>query len=233
MLILQYKQGTVTYASTILGTTSATVVGYWTLDSEGGLTATDSSGNGYHLTKHANSTHVVGQVNEGLEYSVTTIGGLSFGSHSFGANFFNDWSVEMWLYTREDPPTFKPLLELLSGGAPQLGFHLVNGSNYPNGPARLQYAITGGTTTTADAIPLDTWTHIAVTRERLGNTIFYVNGSPFLTTTTSSSPFAGSDSIRQGSTAGNFSLDGIIDETVLYQGVLSGADVLAHYNAGL
>ena len=228
-LVLTTPYRSQSYQDIILGTTSATVIAYWPFDGD----ALDATGNGYDLTKHPNATYVTGQVEQGMEFPVN-VSGQATGSHSFASNFFDDWSAEAWVYVDAEPGTFKPIISLYGVG-PRYEFNLITGSNFPNGPAKLQVNINGAVYNSSNVVPLDTWTHVAMSSElNVGGGInVYVNGSGPTSIGGTSNDFDGSSSTYVGGFPGNTPIDGIYDEVVLYQGIISAADVLAHYNAGL
>ena len=100
--------------------------------------------------------------------------------------------------------------------------------------AALETYIAGGA-----ALNDDAWHHVAVSVDRDGNAIGYVDGSQAWTSTshqvhsTTLEYVAAADGMRIGSALGGDFFSGSLDEIAVFGSALSAARVLAHYNAGL
>jgi peptidoglycan hydrolase-like protein with peptidoglycan-binding domain len=107
------------------------------------------------------------------------------------------------------------------------------------GKLALYYYDTGGTqrvTTGATTLAQNVNHHLAATVDGSGNVVLYVDGVSDATASYGVAPrSAVATNIRVGSYNGGGSLtgaNGILDEVAFYGSVLSGARILAHYNAG-
>lgn len=228
----------VTYSSVIIGTTSATVMGYWSGDAEVGLTMTDLSGNGYDLTRHVDSSSITGQVNEAIGFNGGISKQASGSGFSIPAGTFvtNGWSAEAWV----NPGTFNygiywPMpYAFHSGNSSNIAMEIAQPNFLSSDPFRIQVNNGGVVATTGNIGSLTGWQHIAVTWNPTGTLgKIYLNGSEVLSSIVGLSGNTTFDSIAIGGKQANFAFNGGVDECVLYDGVLSGADVLAHYNAGI
>ena len=94
-----------------------------------------------------------------------------------------DWTVEGWLYQTSTAGT-QIFLDTRGSGATGFGIYC-SLTGYAGGPGALGYATNSAlVATSSTAIPLNTWTHLAVTRS--GNTVTgYINGVSAFTYTES------------------------------------------------
>lgn len=228
----------VTYSSIILGTASATPIGYWSGDVEAGLTMTDLTTNGYDLTRPADTDSVTGKVNEAISWSSgVTNNAAIITSTSFAAGTFTTtgWSAEAWVYKDDfSAGAVIPMIRVYNDGGTEyfkMGVQQLGGGN----PYKIQLNNSGVVATTGNLGSLGSWEHIAVTYNISTTTgKIYLNGSEVLSGGVSDSgDTTVYDTIVVGADPGAEGFRGDIDELVVYDGVLSAADVLAHYNAGI
>lgn len=231
------------YQDTILATSSATVIAYWPYNSLDAGVTPDVSGNSYDLTRNTSSIELDGVIKRVGLASMELLGNsggapLYSNQHltraqSFSSGFFNEFSVETWIYPSFDPNTARYILMgTRVDNQPAFGLTLVNGNNFPSGPPEVQIrvgAAAGGTNVT---IPLNTWSHVVGTSSNSSGWKLYVDSVLI----ESNTPLAAStpDSTNLGAGSDYFGNDGLgsnIDEMVLYQGILSQTDITSHYNA--
>jgi len=231
-----------TYSSIILGTTSATPIAYWSGDNELGLTMTDLTGNGYDLTRPADTNRIVGQVEQAVQWYTGGVndyatGGI--GAESFPAGTFTTtgWSAEAWVNpTIFSVGIFFPIVRVYDNGGIA---HFKMGIAQPNfgssDPFKIQVNNSGNIVNSGNVGSLTGWQHVAVSwNKSTGTGKVYLNGSEVAS---SSLPDSGDttthDTILMGCETSSSGYKGGFDEVVLYDGILSAADVLAHYNAGV
>ena len=221
------------YSDVILGTQSATVESYWPMDSFTSSVTPDISGNSKNLTASTGITQITGKVNQALDFNGGTNTFANNTSYTFPAGYFDQISIEAWISLRTEPSVARSILDLNNGSNSNLGieFNAVNGTNYPNGPGSIQLDVDGGTVTANNVLPLNTWVHVVATFDRTltnNNIDIFINGT--LNTT-------GTRTISQTSSIANVEVgrkfDGLVDELVVYKGILSQADITQHYQAGL
>jgi len=229
---------TVSYAELILSTASIiSVEGYWKFDTEAGLTVTDFSGNSRDMTRPVAFPLAAGKVNQAIDFP----GGSQNGNDCVGgpftgwpANFLDDFTIEAWVNFTAAPITFASILNV-NGVGNVIGLNVeVNTSTTTTDPLTVLVQSTA-TLTFADILTVGAWHHVVATYDRTSNvTTLYIDGAS-AGTGAASNPVDAQTSVMSGKRAtGNIpALDGLVDELVLYRGVMSLADVQAHYNAGL
>jgi len=226
------------YDQLILSTPNVDVEGYWKCDNEGGLTMTDSSGNGRHLTRDASTGYVAGQVNEAVNWN----GGISKQAYnnsvSFGAGRLTDeWTIEGWVNpTLFSFGTYWPIV-YVQGAASSSSLQL--GIGQPNflsaDPFSLQINNKGVVGTASQVGSLTGWHHVVGTWTNVGADTgkIYYDGTEVLSTSIGDNGNTAFDTINVAGVQASFTFDGGMDEVVLYNGAMAPADVAKHYAAGL
>jgi arylsulfatase A-like enzyme/chitodextrinase len=204
-------------------------VAHWAFDDGSGTTASDSSGNGYHGTLLNGPVWTAGQVGGGLSFDgIDDLVSTPYsGDHP-------QLSLEVWIYPTggtnwgrlvENHGEFELTFE-------EAGRKIVFGQ---------RFAPNWGYWRTADnVIPLNTWTHVAVTYDR-GSTsndpVIYLNGVAQSITETyipsGNVVYSNSSYNLGGMSRSNRGIHGVLDQVKVFDSVLSAAEVLADYNTDL
>jgi len=230
----------VTYGSIILGTTSATPIGYWSGDAELGLTMTDLTGNGYDLSRPVDTTLMIGQVNQAVQWYSGAVGdSANITSTSFPAGTFTTtgWSAEAWVNpTVFDQGIYFPMIHVYDDvGLPTFSMGIAQPNFGSSDPFRIQVNNSGIVVNTGNVGSLTGWQHIAVSWNKSTTTgKVYLNGVEVASSNIGNSGDTTThDTIVVGADGASSGYKGGIDELVVYDGVLSPADITAHYNAGI
>jgi uncharacterized repeat protein (TIGR01451 family) len=211
------------------------LVSWWQLDETAGLIAADIIGGN-------DGTHVSGP---------TPVVGIVAGALSFdGINDFvnipsaiidvrQPYTLDAWIFLRTDRGGVMGNVQVilnkdarLVGGSVDLGFFITNRHGITR---RLGVHHVGATVEgvfSSGQIPLNQWTHIAVTYDGIGTNQFYINGQ--LDTTASQGDGTNGATaweIGGGDPAGEF-FDGLIDEVEIFNRALSTSEIQTIYNAG-
>ena len=202
--------------------------GYWKFDEASGNVATDSSGNGNVGTLINNPTRITGKVGKALEFDKTYNQEVQVNASST-LNFVNPLTIAMWvkpIYTGDSTPgTHRRIIAKYTNSSNhyQIGID----GNTRQILTRIDYIGNAYRTMSNSVIPLDIYSHLAVTFDT-GITKIYINGS--LTTTTA----VGITNTKSGDTnlhisglpdVSNF-FNGQLDEVRIYNRTLTATDVM-------
>ena len=224
------------YLSTILADGPK---GYWKFDDTSGTTALDSSGGARH------GTYTV-RVAPGFTLGQTSLLAADSGnSVLFGTGGVNvpdnsvwqitgDLSMVLWIKMTDQTATYFLITKCVSNGGTQNAYEWrLSGS--PAQPAFLQG--NGVSVLGTNSLSNNTTYMLGVTRTGgAGGTIkHYLNGQPNGSGTLSATPDAcsGHDVMIGGREDTGFNNVGYLDEPAIFNKVLSDADMLAIYNAGI
>lgn len=201
---------------------------YLTLDDSSGTTAVDSSGNGRNMTS-ANCTLAQATLMPNGTSSYDFNGTSSQISLADAA-----WqrptamTVEAWI--RPDSTTSFKAIAAKDGAGSGWAFYVLSG--------KLSLYCNGGANTGVATLSTGTTYHVAATFDS-GTVKLYINGaldqtftSKTLTQTSGTSLLVGVSTGSNGGATRTFWFDGREDEFAYYGTALSGARILAHYNAG-
>jgi len=224
------------FASTTPSPLLTDLLGYWKLDESSG-NASDSSGNGYTLTNHSSVSYASGIINNGAVFSGGTTNYL--GNASF-ATPGGDFTVSTWSKLTALPSnniqwaivsgdnvvsgmhSFKFYWYTNSGGS---HFLRVNISSNGTIPIDHQYSFTPST---------GTWYNIVLTyNASSGVGELWVNGSSLGTFSYGTSALYPAGEIDLGLDGpGNNALDGMVDETGIWDRILNSTEIGELYNSG-
>lgn len=203
---------------------------WYKFDEDTGITASDSSGNGWNASLIGGATWSAGRFGNSVDLN----GDSEY--LSCPANLVASWSnftVSAWVYLNANN-TWNRLFDFGTGTTVYMFLSPLGGSGV------VRYAITTGGNGAEQqingtaALPTGSWQHVAVTQQ--GTTgILYVNGAAVGTNASLSlNPH------RLGSTANNYigksqfsdpCLDGLVDEFRIYPAALTAAQVQAIYGS--
>lgn len=143
-----------------------------------------------------------------------------------------DFTVEAWVYVDTNTGGWQTILvqdqaaALMNAGRFYLGFY--SGRN-------LHIGVGSQSVNTTVVMPLQTWTHVAVSVDRTGastRTITYINGSPVYTWDYTSVDFTAAQGFAVGlATDGGYELDGKVDQVKIWNGALSAIDIATSQTA--
>jgi hypothetical protein len=207
-------------------------IGYWRLGEASGATALDQQGS-YPGTYENGVTRsqpgaLVGDADKSVAFNGTTqymdvpyapaLNPLTF-------------SVEGWVYTTGGAGAYRGIMasryypqgwSLYAGASNDFEFWLNSGSSVVQ--------LAGGTAT------LNTWAYVAATFNGTTATL-YINGVQVASAPVPAGSYTPQSvlplNIGQGETGTNLYFPGRVDEAAIYNGALSGAQVLNHYHAAL
>jgi hypothetical protein len=214
------------------------IVGWWPGD-----------GNSYDIISGNNGTAMngvtfdAGKVGQAFRFAKNSTPGVVVPS-STSLNL-GDFTIEAWVNVQNDGTSAGDYGTIVSK---------LNLTNFTNGTTRSSYAVEiahGGPlqasfvsavgsydTTGGGTVPLNIWTHIAVTRQGI-NLAFYVNGALAGTSTQAEPPTSNSDPLTIGALSPlgyplsfNPYFGGLIDELSIYNRALSAAEVQQIFAAG-
>jgi hypothetical protein len=148
---------------------------FWNMEGVPPSNQTDNSGNGITLTYHVelvDATSVVGKVENAVSFNATDLPfdmseGARYGTNSWGVDVENDFSMSVWMKTRN----FSSYSHII--GAPfQNGFYI--GAN----ETELTFNLFNGTVfgITAPTVAANTWVHYVFIRSG-NNLILYANNT--------------------------------------------------------
>lgn len=137
-----------------------------------------------------------------------------------------DFTVESWVYVDSDTGGWQTILvqdqaaTLMNPGRFYLGF--------PGG-RNLHIGAGNQSVNTTALMPLQTWTHVAMSVDRTGTstrTITYINGSAVYTWDYTSVDFTAAQGFAVGlATDGGYELDGKVDQVKIWNGALTSTDI--------
>jgi hypothetical protein len=153
-------------------------VGYWNLDEKSGTTASDTSGNGNTGTLNGSPSWVSGKVGGATQFSGSnTITVPDSTSTNFGTG---DFTMETWVKTTAyptSPGTYGGYIYKLTNSGGFTGYDLGVGTT---GQLRFELGDTAGIVSStfgaSAVVPLNTWTHVAVSVNRSAQATLYING---------------------------------------------------------
>ncbi|OGI11652.1 hypothetical protein A3K64_00865 [Candidatus Micrarchaeota archaeon RBG_16_36_9] len=210
-----------------------------------GTRAYDSSGNGNDGTFYGET------FNDGISYSGSTSTDLHTDSGYFDSAIKFDGvndrinvtdsdaleppniTIELWIYPTTYPGIVALVTKRIAGGTGYFLFRHTTGNQIvfdwggSSSPNRWS---------TGYNPPLNTWTHLAVTRNST-HRVFYVNGTLYLSTTDTGTPsnIASTANLTIGydSSANQYPFNGTIDEVRIYNRSLSQAEIQADMDSTL
>jgi hypothetical protein len=212
-------------------------VGYWKFDEGTGTTAYDSSGNNNHGSLVNGPSWVDGKIGKALSFDQLGqyINVLDSNSLDIGTS---DFTLAAWVYSEDRsglPYGAGAILSKTLLGWPPPGYFfgiLNNGSIYfeltrsPGGPENI---VSGASNV---PVPMNEWHYVAVTFQRNGNAIFYLDGNQVGSVDISSEMGDISNDrpllIGESETYSN-QFKGDIDEVKIYNRTLSANEIWAEY----
>lgn len=211
-------------------------------DEAAGATANDSSGGGRNGTISA-ATRVAGKVGGALSFNGTT--SIVNVPDSAALDLTTAMTLEAWVNPTQLSGWETVLLKGNGAGSGLLSYALYAHDGAPLGggvAAPAGYVRIGGDQSLRGAtqpplVPLNTWTHLALTYDgtAAGGTVMrlYVNGTLAASRTQTGTIPNGNGPLAIGGNAvfGNESFNGLIDEVRVYNRALTAADIVADMNA--
>jgi len=214
-------------------------VGIWRFDEGSGTTANDTSGWGNNGTVHGASF-----TDDTPHKAVGTVEGkyaLSFGSNNYvdaGYNsslrLSNDFTWEVWVKANT-LGAYRAIMGYFTGGSSCGVYGGVNLDVYSDNRIWIRYGDTSGVAheiQVGSAIKTDTWYHIVLVFSDSSGKI-YVNGTPMNRTFTPACPSSWAPFQIGKNFNNNYYWDGEIDEVLVYDTILSSAQIQSQYYAGL
>ncbi len=193
--------------------------GYWKMDDVSGQ-ITDSSGNGNHGTNNGASYQKTGKLNKalGFQYDYVQV------PNSQSLNPGDDLTLSAWVNWNGASGDNNVITKETA-----YEFRIRNGYvNYAINP----WAWRGGT---SSHISPNTWNHIVITNDRDGQQKIYINGVNTYTANSGGVVTQNTNHVRIGA-RGNGSVFsyfyGLIDETAIWNRVLTPSEITELYNAG-
>ena len=227
------EQSGITYLTKALPL--ANLVGLWHFDEGSGTTTNNSSGNNNHGTLKptgSEPTWVPGYFSNALSFD----GEDDYVEVAHNINLIpSDITIEVWIYPTSWTHTAKAVALATKRTAPVNGYFLFY--------YRTSNTITfdwGGSAganrwNTGYNPPLNTWTHLAVTRSSTGRAL-YVNGSLYISTILAGAPslVPTTSPLRVGydSMAAQYPFQGTIDEVRIWDGALTADEIAYNYVLG-
>ena len=205
------------------------IVSLWNFESGSGTTAYDVSGN--------NNNGTISGATWTTDYAIGSHA-LSFDGNSnyidcgnnSSLNITKNLTIEVWIKPNSLSET-RGIVGKLSGTSNKqyalntdgdsICFQYENSSN--------NYAVSGGTLTT------DTWQHIAVTVDSSLNILLYLDGDTIASAIAPAETFPTIEPVIIGKWAGTYNrcfFDGIIDDIVIYNRVLTAEEIAEHAAGG-
>ena len=213
---------------------AADLLGYWPLDetlspaTHPGYFAADLSYNGMTgVYQRGVTVGVPGALPEtGLAMDCDGVDDEIFlGNPASLADIGNDFTLAAWIYPRVDDVGTQRLFSSSASSGGGFGWGLYNHD--------LKFTVYGikDYFMPAASMPLDAWSHVAVTFDANNDATFYLNGVSLGTVAGSAPANPTADNFFIGRTGIHEPFDGMIDEMAVWGGVLSEAD-LAELAAG-
>ena len=194
-------------------TPASGLIAFWKFDENTGTTAVDSSGNGNNGTI-SGATWVTGKVGNALSYD-----GVNDYVNGGNINIINAITIEAWV----NPKVIKGKNRIIARKSSVYYFQI-------NSNGRLEIYLYGTTNPgyhrMTSAIPLNTWTHVAVTYDG-SKVLLYQNGTS-QSFNDAGSLVSNSNPVRIGRDTGTSrQFNGLIDEVRIYNRSLSASEILA------
>jgi len=222
-----------TYTATFASTPVSTgLMGAWGLNDGVGTTVLDSSGNGNHGTlAGAGATWDLNGRNggalafNGLSGSVTV-------PHAASLSFSSSYTLEAWIRPTALTSYQTVLIKEVTSGC---GYWLQTAaanisSGFNNGGCREH-------TSSAPAIPVGQWSHLAAVFDDAANTYtLYLNGVAVSTTSETAAPVPNTQPLvfgQSGCGCGNERWRGLLDDIRIYDRPLTAGEVQADMNRGV
>jgi hypothetical protein len=194
--------------------------------------ADDVSGNGNHGTINGTVTSTTGRLATGLgaEFPGTAANNISRAALSGGYDGLPGLTFMSWVWIDPSTPSFSGIIS--QGGATHR--LMINNSKNP--------FFSAPDTADTPAITYGAWHHLALTKENSGsdyNASLYIDGVPTdnspITIASTNIPDASALSIfvGAGENTNAWPLDGILDDTGIFDGAMTDAQVAAVYNLGV
>jgi hypothetical protein len=216
-------------------------VGHWKMDEGTGTSTNDSSGNGNTGTFGDSPTWINGKYGKALEFDGEgSDDNINMGNDSTINNIWDGGGTfEAWIYPRSDGEASGGRIAYKGGGS---GWNFQASTD--NGSAmNLNFVqgfggSNGNWTTTGELVPLNTWSHVAVTYDSgsaSNDPIFYINGVQYAF---ASSPVGTRDDDSSyilytgNSSDGSRTFDGYIDDTRIYNYARTQGQIIEDMNAG-
>lgn len=201
----------------------------------------DAHTGGYTLTNSNSATFVTGKVSNGVDCDATNESGL-IRANADAAAFqmgTTSRSVAFWVNMASIPTSATTASMVMMGGTSTSGdegWHIT--AIGAGGSAQFRVGFNDGTTyytaLTAAGYVVSTWYHVAATWDRNGFMRIYVDGVQAAATSIAASSAVdvqSDDNFQIGGRYGTSSwFDGIIDEVLIYDGVMSGDIRAIHRN---
>lgn len=213
------------------------IVAYWKLDESSG-NAVDSTGNGYTLTNTGSMAYAAALINNGANPDAN--GKYLSNSSVLGFTNTTNFSISFWVKLASDNTNDRDMFALWQNGNPT-GWYFRGLYEYNGGTRRLRFFRSGSTVTFLDIngnIGDNTWYHIVFTYNGSSGAMkLYKN----VATTTTGGASTGTGNVGVSTqfnltdTAGSgfaATINGLVDETGVWNKVLSDAEVTELYNGG-
>ncbi len=202
------------------------LMAYWSFNAQdmSGNTAYDRSGRPGNSGTTSNTTKVEGKIGQGLYFNGSnSIVSISAPSPSLSTPTYATYSA--WVYTNGDPGHAQYILREGNGSV----YSLYLAATTRN----LTFGNVSGTRDSGYAIPINTWTHVALTIDN-GTGIFYVDGvkvnqQSFTVSGIGSSAYVYLGAFDNGPTN---EFNGNLDEIRIHSRALTAAEIKGLYDAG-
>jgi hypothetical protein len=208
------------------------LIGYWTFDDgQGSLSARDHSGNANHC--------VLRQLDPAADWTQGPLGGaialhdngwLECGRADALARLTEEITISLWIKRTGQRPHVRALVSRQLGRHSLDHFHF----GFSDDQLVLRSRAEGKAAYTPFAIPRGQWTHVAATRSRDGTARLFVDGeevrskqSDTLALGGGTTPLIIGGGINSPSGEVKENLEGVIDELLIYDRALAGAEIAA------
>ncbi len=207
---------------------------YWRLDEASGPTYANFTGSVSATCTGVCPLSEPGKVNRALRFGGTNVGVSVADNGSFDWDSDDDFAIEFWM-NRAAVPTVDSNEIIIGRWGPQWCIG-VNHDGAPGDVGKLRCNFNGTFVYSIAAVNDGFWHHVAVIRQS-GQLSLYLDGT-FQNSAAFAQGLAAMDPMtfgyfNTGSPAiGCFCYHGVLDEVAVYNGMLTPAEILAHYNAG-